>query len=413
MKKVWLLMLLLSGIVLLAGCLETNDPTETPVVTEEIQQLATVEVYDLDNVLVFTEEISFLEDDTRSTIEIIEAHIDFIYAVFDFGVFVYGVGGFFPKEYGVSFNYWLGLYINNISSSVGIDGVVLEDGMVISFKEQTMFDQVDQAVDQLIYLFMANHLSTYINDTYIHHDVLAAIVKLSLMGYDTPHLSTLIDREHLDDYLLTLESEAIGQTFKKAVIEAGFGIDDLETKTALEDMAPTNPYDATSLLNALFVVRSESLLIGQIHDQLINDLPEYMDPDYAGMLLVALAPYSETSETVILDMMTFIQTQQTNQGILSWGNANAASTAAVILGLIAHGENPRDQAYTVEDVDLIEALLLYETNAAFYWLIDDAEADMNFSTPQAFAALVAYKLYRDVWGSPPVYLYDLIDLNNA
>ena len=413
MKKVWLLVVLLTGSLVLAGCLNPNVPTEeTNVPTEAVEQTATVMVYNIDNDLIFNQDVVFTNQDTRSTIEILEDQIEFIYQVFDFGVFVYGVGGFFPTEYGASFNYYLSLYVDDVTSVVGIDEVVLEDGMVISFKEKTMLDQTDQDVDRLIYSFMSNHLSTYVNDTYIHHDVLAAILKLALMGYDTPLLSELVDSAALDTYLESLDTTLIGQTFKKAIIEIAFGKDILDTKTKLEAFTPSNVYDAANLLNALFVVKSESELVGQLQDQLLENTPGTMDPDYAGMVMVALAPHLESHE-LIDQLIAYIKTEQSNTGMVSWGSANAASTATTILGLVAQGENPRDLAFTVDGVDLIQSLLLYEHNGAFKWLLANESADMNFSTPQAFAALVAYKLYRDIWENPPVYLYDLIDLSNA
>jgi hypothetical protein len=108
--------------------------------------------------------------------------------------------------------------------------------------------------------------------------------------------------------------------------------------------------------------------------------------------------------------IAYLNENQTPEGIESWGSSNAASTAMVILGLVAQGIHPRSEGFTVEDVDLIEALINYYTEDGFNWLMNSEEVDLMFSTPQAFAALVAYKIYRDVWGNPPVYLYDIISI---
>jgi len=56
---------------------------------------------------------------------------------------------------------------------------------------------------------------------------------------------------------------------------------------------------------------------------------------------------------------------------------------------------------------LIEALLLYEVDGYFKWQLSSASADMAFSTPQVFAALVAYKLFRDVYGTPAFDLFNI------
>jgi len=125
------------------------------------------------------------------------------------------------------------------------------------------------------------------------------------------------------------------------------------------------------------------------------------------MILLALAPYIDNQLTTqtIADMTVYIQTVLTETGVESWGNANSSSTAAVILGLVAQGINPRGEAYQTNDIDLIEALLAYEIDGAYKWLLADEQADMAFSTPQVFSALVAYKIYRDIYGNPAFNLF--------
>jgi hypothetical protein len=51
--------------------------------------------------------------------------------------------------------------------------------------------------------------------------------------------------------------------------------------------------------------------------------------------------------------------------------------------------------------------MAYELNGGFKWMITDENPDLMFSTPQAFSALVAYKLSRDIWGFPATHLFDL------
>src|SRR5690606_38091787 len=123
----------------------------------------------------------------------------------------------------------------------------------------------------------------------------------------------------------------------------------------------------------------------------------------------ALAPYTtiEGVDTQVEAMTSYIKENLTEDGVSSWGSANSASTASVIFGLIAHAIDPRSEEYQTVGVDLIEALLTYELNGAFKWTLDQEEADMMFSTPQVFAALVAYKVYRDVYLKPAFYFYYL------
>ncbi len=68
-------------------------------------------------------------------------------------------------------------------------------------------------------------------------------------------------------------------------------------------------------------------------------------------------------------------TLYSEDGVVSWDNANAASTATVILGLIAQGINPEDEAYQTNGVGLVEALMSYELDGAFKWALTDETPD--------------------------------------
>jgi hypothetical protein len=389
------------------------EPTPTPVEpTPTANNTITLLVIDINDEIVYESIITVDQEVALSALELIEAHTEIIYTEFEgLGIFVYGVAGFFPTEYNVSFNYYLSLYIDGTESEVGIDQITPEDGMTITFKESSMLDAIDLEVDRVIYHFLDELFDVYINTGYIHHDVLAAVSKLYTMGYDVPEFLTWITPE-LPTYLDTINTTTAGQLFKKIMIETIFGESIEDTLGLIENLEVNNHYDAITLLHALYVGKSQSDHIQSLKDSLYASDPAFIDPDYAGMLLLALSPYvnEEGVLDVIEDKIDYIKNQQTKDGIESWGNVNAASTAVVVLGLIAQGINPRDEGFTVLDVDLIEALLSYHTPEGFKWLLTSDDPDLLFSTPQAFAALVAYKLYRDVWGNPPVYLYDVIDI---
>jgi hypothetical protein len=254
MKKILALVLIFSGLFLLAGCVEVGEPTpsvETPIPTETVEHTLTVLVYDVNDELKFEQAILFPEGDQRSALELIEDHIEIIYAAFEgLGVFVYGVGGFFPTEYNVSYNYWLSLYVDGTFSEIGIDQVAIEDGMTITFKETTSLDEVDLMVDQIIYHFLDHHFDTYINTGYIHQDVLAAVSKLLIMGYQLPDFMTWMESE-IDAYIATLASETASQLFKKIIIEKAFGYEIETTLLLIEALEPNNVYDAITVLNSL------------------------------------------------------------------------------------------------------------------------------------------------------------------
>jgi hypothetical protein len=59
-----------------------------------------------------------------------------------------------------------------------------------------------------------------------------------------------------------------------------------------------------------------------------------------------------------------------------------------------------------DGVGLVEALMLYADGYNFKWQLASIEADLAFSTPQAFSALVAYKLSRVTWGFGSTNIFD-------
>jgi len=391
MKKIWFAVLVLLVSVGLAGCQEADTLSFE------------VEVIDLNGEVLLNQSIDFTEEATMPIIDMIDQEIGIDYTSYDIGLFVNGVADYYPTEYGVTYNYYYSFLINDEIATVGIDQLELEDGMKLTFKEVTTLDVTDQKVDQLIQSFIDQHLSLYLNDNTFDHYVLAAINQLDLHGYMGPVLLT----DLIPNSYLLMERETIANTFKMTIVEKAYQRNLDDTKTALSGFVADNPYDAATLLNALTMTDGSSTQISDLIN-ILTSTPSFMDADYAGMILLALAPYIDNQLTTqtINDMESFIQTVLTENGVESWGNANSSSTATVILGLVAHGINPRSTTYSTNDVDLIEALLTYELDGAYKWLLADEQADMAFSTPQVFSALVAYKIYRDVYGNPAFNLFD-------
>jgi len=394
MKKIWFVVTVLFVSLMLAGCQESDTLSFE------------VEVVDLSGTVLLSEDIIFNEDDISSVVELVDQAMDLDYSTSDYGTFVNGVGGFYPTEYEASYNYYFALYINGEMSTTGIDNVVLTNGMKISFIETTMLDEIDVQVDQLIQLFLTNYYDTYINDQQFEHYVLAAIKQLNLHGYESP----LLTQSSVSFPVENLSRDTIAHTFKTSIFEKALDLNLETTQTALSGFEANNAYDACSLLNALTLVDESQTEIDDVLTSLLlyTEGQSYLDADYAGMILLALSQFKdETSTQDAIEFMTnYIQSELTVDGVNAYGTANASSTAAVIIGLVAQGINPRSEAYTTEGIDLIEALLAFEIDGAYQWQSTDEQADMMFSTPQAFSALVAYKIYRDVWGNPAFNLFD-------
>jgi hypothetical protein len=390
MKKFWLIAVFVMGLTLISGCSEV-DPSED-------DQTIKVEVKSVSDDVLYHETL-VVSGEPEHVLDVLDENINLDYTVSEYGAFVKGVEGYYPLETDVSYNYYYQILVDGTASDVGIDAIDYVDGMTITFLETTMLDAIDQMVDQVIYRFIDRHLSTYINDENVHHYVIMALHQLMKSGYVTLDWSDLIET----DVKIDLSVETIAETFKTAIYERARSLNTQDTLAAMESFEATNHYDAVSQSIGLSMLGSDSEKNALLKDFLINDEPQFIDPDLVGMIYSALGFYQEDQDvsSYVETMNVYINEQTDEQGIVSWGNANSASTALVIIGLVAQGYDPRTM-----DVDLIEALLGYEVEGAFKWKPTEEEADMAFSTPQAFAALVSYKLYRDTWENPPFNLFD-------
>jgi len=396
MKKFWTIVLFFLSLVALAGCQVETEPT--------VELLSfKVEVVEVDNEVLFSRNIEYVEGETKTVVELIDEAIGLDYQVYPFGYFVNGVANLYPKEYGVTYNYFFSIFVDDVAITTGIENVSLTENMVISFREVTLLDETDRQVDVLIQTFIENHLSTYVSLAALEPNVVAALRHLNARNYFAPQLGSLVPKPTV------YPTDTISNAFKSTILAKSFVSNTDTIKDALLLMDAQNHYESISLLNALTMVQATGSVRTAIVDDLLASTPDFMDADYAGMLLLALAPYAtyEGVNLQVAEMVTYIKENLSEDGVTSWGSANSASTATVILGLIAHAIDPRGVDYQTEGVDLIEALLQYEVDGAYKWTLESEETDMMFSTPQVFAALVAYKIYRDVYLKPAFYFYYL------
>lgn len=382
MKKLGFVVLFFLSIVLLAGCQEAT-PTEDTFL---------VKVKDFAGEVILSEDVVYPENTEFSLLELIDEAVDLDYELSQYGAFIKGVGGHYPKEYGVTFNYWWGLYVNDVMSSTGLDQIAYEEDMVIEFRESTMLSEFDLEMNAYIDTFLANLTDDYLNETVMSQYVLAAIKQLGFYGYDIPDLKAIT--------YPTFDDSSIGNMFKSALVMNAKDETPSESfLTTFLGLQVTNPYDAVTYLNAFDVLYGTELneKRNTVVSYLLTEQPSFMDADFAGMALMAVSSVkdSEAGTSIVNAMVDYILENMSKDGVVSWGNANASSTSAVILGLLAIGEDPRSEAYTIDGIDLMEALMLYQGDAGFRYLLNDDLDDLAFSTPQSFAALVAYRIVRD------------------
>lgn len=396
MKKLGLIVLFFLSVVFLAGCQETK-------------LTLVVEVKDISDTLIVSKEIEFPSNSELSLFEIIDEAIELDYAETAYGPYIQGVEGFYPMDFGASFNYYLSLYVNGAESMVGLSDVEYSEDMVITFREASMLSSFDVSIDLWIKSFIENSLTTYISETGISQHVVSALKQLENYGY--------VDINWNDFSYPEVKTDTLSNLFKSTLSLKVRDLALTEVESALLAINPTNPYDAVTYLNTLDVIYGKAVNSkrAEVATYLQNNNPEYMDADFAAMALTAVANHQDDAfNSYILNMTNYIKDAQTNAGIESWGSANASSTASAILGLLAVGIDPRSEAFTVADVDLIEALMTFAFEGGFKYTLQDTKTDLAFSTPQAFSALVAYKIYRDhkaTWEVDSMNLWDL-SINN-
>jgi len=396
MKKIWTIVLFFLSLVALAGCQVETEPT--------VEQLSfKVEVIEVDDVVLLSKDIKFFEGETKKVIDLIDESIGIDYQIYPFGYFINGVGKLYPKEYSVTYNYSFAIYVDGVAITTGFENIELKDNMVITFQEVFLLDETDLMVDRVIQTFIDNHLSSYVSVTGLEPYVVAALRHLNARKYFAPQLGSLVPKP--SNYPV----DTISNAFKSAIFAKSFVSSTDSIRDALVLMDAQNHYESISLLNALSLVQGPDLNRKAIVDDLLSSTPEFMDAEYSGMLLTALAPYVNYGgvSLQVEEMTANIQENLSKNGVVTWGSANSASTALVIIGLVAHGIDPRGEDYQTDGVDLVQALLKYEVDGAYKWKLGSSETDMMFSTPQVFAALVAYKIYRDVYLKPAFYFYFL------
>jgi hypothetical protein len=313
-----------------------------------------------------------------------------------------GIDGNYPKEYGLTYNFFYEIRVDDVASQTGIDLISYAPGTKISFVETTYLSELDLKVDAYIYDFIENNISDFISEEFIDYSVLSAVHQLNYKGYIDIDLAQYYTYENLELVTEDISTLSISDLFRLGIYQSIENIDLTTYFNHLNAQTASNAYELITYLQAYH-------LNDQTNQNLATTLMDetFVDPDFVGLALLALDKYSdlESFDTYLDSALTYIKSSMTSTGISSWGSANASSTAAIILGLVAQGINPQNEDYQIDGLGLVDMLMLYETNGVFKWTIDSTEVDLMFSTPQAFAALVAYKLARDVYGFNATNIY--------
>lgn len=355
----------------------------------------------------FSNKVVGYDDDFEGTLfDLLDSNFEVGFSESEWGKFIYSVNELSPKT-----GAFISFSKNDIPSMVGVELATFEDGDFFTL-EVIWWDTVEQGVDDVINLFLANHASDYVNSESVDYNVLLA---LSLLGIT-------------EDYVTAAEVEAlvngsdlvtIADYFKAIMMLNAVGSDSSLLVAELNLIVTPGYYGQTAYgLLAMDSVDTDvdySAFVTAALADLDTTTPFTLGLDAGGISLVALSDYSGV-DTLISEFTTWVSTEQLDSGGLVtrdviWGDTtypgteNASSMSQVILGLIANDYNPNGVDYTKGTNTLISRLLEFttETGSFDYIFGDELDEDLMFSTPQGFLALVAYQVYSNNYSAVNPY----------
>lgn len=353
-----------------------------------------------------TKEIRFIESKEKSVFDLLNENCDLTFEDSTYGKYLTSIGDLSPK-YGA----YIAIDKNDSYATEGLEKIAYTDGDVFTFKID-WFDLVEKAVNTAIQNFISNYANDYVNEDDFDY----------LVGSSLNHLNVIDQFVNTQDVVSKYEgyTSTNGKELFKAIITvtaAGGNPTDVNGTDLLEQLIqnePIGPWALTSYSSIALNAYNHSKDVTSYRTKIIDDLtmvntPKDAGADMGGMTLIALSDYKDETnvQTVIEEYTNYIssENQLASGGVTdSYSGENSATIAQVILGLVANNINPRDKEFTKENGDLITRLLEFELgDGSFKWKPTDENADKGFSTPQAFAALVAYQQYKNTNNSFNIY----------
>lgn len=255
--------------------------------------------------------------------------------------------------------------------------------------KDNLLAKVDLAIDNFIDKQLDNFINTD-DEVVLDYYTVLSVKALEKSGYPIK-FDKLVDANKAKTYLDNIDTSSIASLFKVIVMKKTLGFNLDNEKIILASISEVDIYSYAYGLVATVITDVNENLKNDILSK-INIIREedYRDADYAGVALIACANDDINKEP----LYNLINQSLSSKGVMFWGEESASTTANVILGLMANGIDPTSEAYTTDGVNLIEALLQFESNGAFKNKLD-GDIDLMFATPQGFAALVGYKLFKN------------------
>jgi len=404
MKKLFSMVVMFLFVFTLSAC---NEEADDPIITNPNDDSSLDETpADEDNQLEVTIRIgeetmthSLPEDYEGTLFDLVNTEYDLTYSESEYGVFIIALEALNPKN-----GAYISISENGEMAMSGVDQLIVDDGDVFAF-EIVWYDTLLQEIDEMITLFLDNHVDQYINDDYIDVNVLSALYLLGLSDEYTSELD-VSSMEMFDGS--TLDTTA---GYFKAVMILDMLSHDVDSLIVdYASNASIGPFGETAYGMMIFQKNDELYpeLITVFEQDLVSNTPYSLGLDAGGISLVALASSDfENKQSLIDEYVAWIEEIQLDTGgvktrDMTWadttypGTENASSLAQVIIGLLANGIDPSGESFSVGEANLMSRLLDFKTDTgAFDYLLgDEIDVDLMFSTPQAFLALVMYQEYR-------------------
>ena len=373
----------------------------------------TFNVYDIDGELLGTKLVKkgpeFEGKKDGAAFDLLKENFDVLSYDSEWGPYIVSINGSV-----IDGKYYLALYENNQMSMVGINDIELNDGDVYDFKVEcwdTTMTEADLAIDKLLYSFMKHDLDKVFTEERYGYTLLQAIVKMGLLGYDNRLFSENnipnIDK-YKESWMKDLSAGTVGELFKASLGVIDFDLTNETIKTGLDKLTDEESlsiiWTIGYYLDACYNMGVDNATYQSMLNKFADVMKESEPSDSVNMALQIYALFSDRSEyddTVDALMTAQVEKISADGFNDEWSGNNASSTAQAILAMVASGVDPTD----FNNINLVDALLKYEVNGAFKHTLDAKDADYNFDTPDAIAALLMYKAFKD--SNTGISIYDL------
>ena len=343
--------------------------------------------------------VGFNDDFEGTLFDLLEGEFSVGYTESEYGIFLNSVD-VLDTVYG---NY-ISLSKNGIASLVGIEDITITDNDVISL-DIIWWDTLQQNVYEAIKLFVDEQASNYVNEIDLDYNVMIALNQLDLIDIYTNGDTHLL----IDESALVSSNDYVKAAYKLNNIS----VTNSSVLTSLDDVLPSvSSYSYALTLNALNAFDNTGSNFTTFETTVLDyykltETPFDLGADAGGMALTTLSYYSDQTEiqALIDEYAQWISDDQLPSGgfltrDMTWGETtypgteNAATMSQIILGLLANGFDPSGIDYTQGENNLISRILEFQNeDGSFDYLYGDELADEDFSTPQAFLALVMYHAY--------------------